>query len=97
MKRTRINPVSKKRQAQMVQRRHLVKDILTSRPNCEAQLEGCSRWSVDVHERLNRSQGGDILSTDPEAFMSLCRPCHSHITTHPKESYERGFSIHNWD
>ena len=96
MKRSRLRPVSGKRAALMVQRRHLVKEILERRPNCEARLEGCSGRSVDVHERLNRSQGGKIVGGEPADYMALCRSCHRFITDHPKIAYELGYSIHRW-
>ena len=97
MKRTRIKPMSKKRQALMVQRRHFVKDFLEMFPNCQAQLEGCTGKSVDVHERLNRSQGGKIVGGEPTDYLALCRACHTWVTEHPKESYELGYSVHRWE
>lgn len=96
MKRTRIRPISAKRARLMVERRHFVKDLLERRPWCEARLDVCSGRSVDVHERLNRSQGGKIVGGEESDYVALCRPCHSWITTHPKESYERGFLVHPW-
>ena len=89
--------VSKKRQALMVQRRHFVKDFLEMFPNCQAQLEGCTGRSVDVHEKLNRSQGGKIVGGEVEGYMALCRRCHQFITENPGLAYEYGFSVHRWD
>ncbi len=80
----------------MVERRHFVKDLLERRPWCEARLEGCTHRSVDVHERLNRSQGGKIVGGEESDYLSLCRACHAWITTHPRESYALGFSVHRW-
>ena len=96
MKRSRVRPISGKRAALMVQRRHFVKDLLGMRPLCEARLEGCSTRATDVHERLNRSQGGKIVGGGPEDYMALCRPCHRFITDNPKVAYEQGFSVHRW-
>src|ERR1035437_2852140 len=62
MKRSAINPVSKKRQALKLERREMVKRILHDRPNCEAGLEHCSGRSVDVHEVLNRSHRAVLSS-----------------------------------
>ncbi len=97
MKRSPIRTVSKKRQALMVQRRHFVKDFLHEHPYCQAVLEGCTGKSVDVHERLNRSQGGKIVGGEVDGYMALCRNCHTFITQNPKVSYELGFSVHRWD
>ena len=94
MKRTRIRPISAKRARLMVERRHFVKDLLERRPWCEARLEVCQGRAADVHERLNRSQGAKIVGDDDTDYMTLCRACHSWITTHPKESYALGFSVH---
>ena len=93
MKRTSLRPVSAKRARLMVERRHFVKDLLERRPWCEARLEGCAGRAIDVHERLNRSQGGRIVGGEESEYMALCRPCHSWITTHPRESRQRGFSV----
>jgi|ERR1035437_2203578 hypothetical protein len=97
MKRSAINPVSKKRQALNLERREMVKQILHDRPNCEAGLEHCSGRSVDVHEVLNRSQGGPIVGGAESDYRALCRDCHTYITENPKFSYEMGFSKHSWD
>lgn len=77
----------------MVDRRKLVARLLEERPWCEAHIEElCSLRSVDVHEILNRSQGGAIVGGADEDYLCLCRPCHSWITDHPKEAREKGWS-----
>jgi len=95
MKRTRINPVSKKRASVNVARRIFVRQILEERMNCEAQIPGtCSNWATDVHEIMTRARGGSIL--DEDNVLALCRPCHSFITTEPAFSQEHGFTVHSW-
>jgi len=95
MKRSRLSPVSKKRQTLNAARRIFVKRILEERPQCEAQIPYvCSNYSVDVHEIMTRARGGDILNDDN--VLALCRPCHFFITNEPAFSQEHGFTVHSW-
>ena len=95
MKRSRLNPVSKKRQTLNVARRIFVKRIIEERPQCEAQIPYvCSNHAVDVHEIMTRARGGDILADDN--VLALCRRCHTFITENPAFSQEHGFTVHSW-
>ena len=95
MKRFKLNPVSKKRQALNVKRRMFVHQILEQRPECEAHIERiCSHYACDVHEILTRARGGSIL--DEQNVLALCRNCHAFITGHPAFSQEHGFTVHSW-
>lgn len=70
-------------------RRAFVARILRQRPECEARIVGaCTGASVDVHEVLRRSAGGDIV--DDANVRALCRPCHDWIHTHPREARRLG-------
>ena len=40
-----------------------------------------TKQAVDVHEIVNRSQGGDIL--DERILLNVCRDCHEFITHNP--------------
>lgn len=62
---------------------------------CQARLDGCLGRATDGHEILSRARGGSI--TDPRNVIGVCRPCHSWITTHPKQATELGFLRHSWD
>lgn len=109
MKRTPLNYRSKKRQDMYVDRRSIVKDMLSSNPVCEA----CRLWTAfdlhsgaavspvftsrrtkDVHELVNRSQGGSIL--DMRNLFPVCRPCHNRITTEPKDAELLGLHLDSW-
>lgn len=95
MKRSRLNPVSKKRQALNVSRRLFVRKILDDRPYCEAQIPTlCTHFACDVHEIMTRARGGSIL--DEANVLALCRRCHSFITENPAFSQEHGFTVHSW-
>ena len=95
MKRSPLNPVSKKRQKLNVARRIFVKRILEERSNCEAQIPGvCSNWATDVHEIMTRARGGSLL--DEFNVLALCRRCHSFITENPAFAQEHGFIVHSW-
>ena len=92
MKRTRISPVSKKRQQLNGLRRGFVKQILQERMACECRLQGCTWYPTDVHEIKTRARGGSII--DPENVLALCRNCHTFITENPSWALETGFVVH---
>jgi len=50
--------------------------------------------TTDVHELVNRSQGGSILDTNN--LLAVCRSCHSRITTEPKEAEMLGLHLESW-
>lgn len=89
MKRTRIRPRSKKRQAANVVRQAMKADIYA------AQDGRCARCKVseiqDYHERLRRSAGGSI--TDPANVIGLCRACHSDVTLHSRQAIKDGWAV----
>lgn len=94
---------SKKREREYRQRRPLVERILEERPLCEAcvlyaALENKATFrqqpSCDVHEIINRSQGGSILQ-EPN-LLSVCRGCHRRITVHPYEAETLGLHLPSW-
>ena len=88
MKRTALRPRSKKRAAEMVQRRKLIAELLERFPWCARCY-----WarSVDLHELKNRSQGGDFL--DREQIVTLCRECHQWVTENPAQAHESGWTF----
>ena len=69
--------------------------ILARRPACEVRVEGCKGRSTDVHERLTRARGGDIL--DETNCIAACGPCHMWVHDHPIEAHERGWLSHWWE
>lgn len=48
----------------------------------------------DIHELVNRSQGGSI--THRPNLLAVCRPCHTRITTNPKEAERLGLHLESW-
>lgn len=93
VRRSPIRSRSKKRAAVMIQRRRLVRDVLTAHPICE--VPWCDRPSDDVHEPLTRARGGSIL--DPENAKAVCRLHHDLIHAEPEWAYEEGFLRHSWE
>ena len=91
MKRSKVNPVSKKRMSLNRERRKFVSDILKFRLMCEARIRGCTMTPTDVHEILTRGRGGDIL--DPDNCLALCRSCHHWITINPAWAATNGFVV----
>ena len=91
---------SEKRKAVAVQRRDMVREQLAARPWCEAEpLIGgehrCDGRSVDIHELVRRSQGGDIL--DPDGVLAVCRSCHDWIGRNPAEAIRLGLAKPAWE
>jgi len=50
--------------------------------------------SRDVHEILNRSQGGSILNE--LNLLAICRDCHSRVTTNPSDAARLGLHVPAW-
>lgn len=104
LKKSRLNQRSKKMDAKYVERRKIVKDMLNSYPHCVAcnifhhkdRKPGvsCIRPTQDVHELINRSQGGSIF--DSRNLLTLCRACHSRVTVNPKEAEGLGLHLESW-
>ena len=95
---------SKKTEDKYVERRVLVKKILSERPLCEAcrvfaahdnKTTFNHHMSRDVHEVVRRSQGGSIL--DEANVLAVCRPCHVRIGSEPALAFELGLAKHSWD
>ena len=82
---------SKKMEKTYIERRKLVRWLLTKVTRCEARSGVCTGQPVDVHERLTRARGGSIL--DEANCMAVCRACHSYIHDNPKWATEQGFLI----
>lgn len=95
-RRTRLRPVSKKREKVNRARRELVAGLLAQRPRCEARdlifvvddKHRCNLWSCDIHEVVTRARGGSIL--DPDNCRAICRACHDWIHDHPKQATSIG-------
>jgi hypothetical protein len=89
---TRINPVSAKRQAANRVRAKRVAEMRAEDPRCAM----CGRDDVITHghERLARSQGGDI--TNPDCL--LCNRCNTWCEDNPREAARLGWKIsRKWD
>lgn len=92
-RRTRIRPMSAKRQAIAADRRAFVERILRERVICE--FPRCLSGSEHVHEKLLRSRGGDIL--DPLNVVAVCAKHHRYIHNYPKEATELGLMTPSWE
>jgi hypothetical protein len=55
----------------------------------------CWRASVDVHEKLTRARGGDIL--DEDNVLAICREHHDWVHANPKAATELGLLLSQWD
>lgn len=59
-----------------VHRRRLVAQLLADFPVCQIKVRCRGARAVDVHERLKRSRGGDILDPIQAHMVTACRACH---------------------
>jgi 5-methylcytosine-specific restriction endonuclease McrA len=59
----------------------------------------CPARATDVHHRKAKGMGGtrnEETGFGLANLVSLCRKCHHHVHTHPRESYEFGWMVHSW-
>jgi len=107
--RTRLAPVSLKRQRENRQRKAMVRELWPERPLCavyvlsqdnpgvipDKVISACGRWADDVHEPLTRARGGGIA--DPGNTSAPCRNCHESLGMEPEWGYTLGLIVHSWD
>jgi hypothetical protein len=82
-------------------RRVFVRQMLTIRPHCQAQLpmaaagheaaQQCYGLASEVHEPLTRARGGS--TTDPANALTVCPPCHRWIHDNPADATALGLLI----
>lgn len=77
-------------------RRDLVVLLLTERPRCEARVLCRGARAVDVHERLSRARGGQILDPDQAHMLTACRACHDWITREPAKAEALMLALPSW-
>lgn len=109
LKRSKLKYRSNKMNETYVERRALVSEVLRRNPYCSAckifYVYDCIKSdsavgvchknrSCDLHELVNRSQGGSIL--DDANIIAVCRQCHTRITTNPKEAERLGLHLESW-
>jgi hypothetical protein len=103
LKRTPLAKRSPKMVKKYVERRKIVGEMLQLHKHCEA----CIIWGAfdnkprvkqrrtqDVHELVNRSQGGSIL--EDRNLFAICRPCHTRVTESPYDSMVTGLHMPSW-
>ena len=54
-----------------------------------------ARAANDLHELVNRSQGGSI--TDMDNVIPVCRPCHNRIGANPVEAWDLGLHLRSFE
>lgn len=96
MRRTALRPRSAKTSARYVHRRELVARLLAERPVCEVRALCRGARSVDVHERLKRSRGGDILDPVQAHMVTACRACHDWTEREPAMAEARRMLLPSW-
>ncbi len=83
---------AEKREAERKYHEEVKPKILSENPKCER----ChTAPSGEVHHkkgRLGKEEGIPLLIYEPY-LVALCSPCHRHIESNRKESYENGWLI----
>lgn len=86
MKRSKLNPVSKKRAKENRLYLKLRNEYLEEHELCEVCELGDS---FDVHHRRGRG----IYLCEVEWFLAVCRPCHIYIEKHRLWAREQGYLL----
>jgi hypothetical protein len=76
LRRTKVKPMSEKRQWDNDMRRLAVAVMLAEHPACQAQWACRGARAIEVHERLKRSRGGSIVDLVQSHAITICRACH---------------------
>jgi hypothetical protein len=77
-RKTRLSPISKRRQAVLRAYKPLRDAFLKQHPTCSL----CPQPSTDIHHLLPKGRGGE--HNDPSNFLAVCRTCHNTIHNNPK-------------
>lgn len=94
LKRTRLRPVSKKRQQENRQRHAMANELFPDgQPPCI--VPWCRQLADDLHEPLTRARLGSI--TDPDNAVPTCREHNGELTKEPVWGYRLSLLVHSWD
>lgn len=77
-------------------RRELVAALLAAYPRCQIRVLCRGARAVDVHERLKRSRGGDILDPVQAHMVTACRACHDWTEREPKAATAARLLLPSW-
>jgi hypothetical protein len=67
------------------------REYLKEHPFCEANIEGCTKVSIDVHHKAGKAT--EELLLDKNYFLSCCRHCHTVIESNPAWAKQNDFSV----
>lgn len=88
--RSKIRPVSSKRQKQDAEYMKLRERFLTENNLCQIKFPGCTHFATDVHHKYagaNRAVYYLIQST----WAATCRSCHDRVHNSPQEARDLGW------
>lgn len=98
MKRSRLNPMSKKRRASLGERERVRLEVFQRDGGCQlawavSAIPACA-GPLTVHHLLKASQGGPY---HPENLVVLCAFHNGWVEDNPKHAYEFGLVIRRGD
>ena len=77
-------------------RRALVGRLLAETPRCQIRVLCAGATAVDVHERLKRSRGGNILDPIQAHMVTACRTCHDWTEREPAAATAARMLLPSW-
>lgn len=89
---TPLAPISEKHKNLLTVYRLKRRRYLREHMYCEIQLEGCTRFSTEIHHTAKKATMADWLNE--AKFMAVCRHCHHQVEMSPKLAKELG--IYNY-
>jgi hypothetical protein len=99
MKRSPVNPVSKKRARQQANRRKVLIEKFGLPDTWQCQIgyliDTPCFGPIHGHELLKRSRGGAI--DDIDNIVLACNHHNEWVESHPVEAHELGLSKHSWE
>jgi len=98
MKRSRINPVSKKRRKKNALRKFAMLEVFGPREGWKCAMRGrylACFGDINGHELLKRSRGGSI--TDMSNVVLLCNAHNSWVEDYPELAHLIGLAKHSWE
>ncbi len=87
-----IAPISEKHALELKDYRVIRDAYMAAHLNCEAQFEGCTGLSQDLHH----SKGRGKYLCDVNYFKALCRACHTRCELEPDMAREKGFIVNRF-
>jgi hypothetical protein len=85
-----MKKVSEKQRGRLVIYQLKRKEFLKANPDCQANLQQCSKKATEIHHMKGRE---NELLNESAYWLAICRTCHRQVTDDSKMAIEKGLSI----